>query len=433
MRNPSPALQSSRVITRSPVYYGWVILIVGTLGVIMSSPGQTYSFSVFIEEFIRDLGLTRTSVSGLYTVGTITGSLMLPYIGRLIDKHGSRRMVVLIALGFGLACVYMSTVSTFLMLGIGFVFMRMLGQSSITIVSRNVMNQWWVRRRGFVLSISTLVAATLGSGTFPGLIKWLIPQFGWRMTYVILGVAVMAIMMPIGYLFFRDRPELFGLFPDGLKNQAEADALDKVAKADVVLVDAENWTAQEAMKTRTFWIIALSIAASSMLGTGLTFHIVSIFQESGLSDNLAAAIFFPMALTTAIMSIPFGWLIDRVEAKYLVVAGLVILTIVIIFSGYISSPTVAIIYGIVFGLGNAFDRVVSNVIWANYFGRPNLGAISGATMTIGAAASGLGPLVYGVGFDLSGSYRPSLWLSTLYPVIMIVLVLTVRRPTKRKE
>ncbi|MCB0020393.1 MAG: hypothetical protein KDE09_21525, partial [Anaerolineales bacterium] len=76
MRNPSPALQSSRVITRSPVYYGWVILIVGTLGVIMSSPGQTYSFSIFIEEFIRDLGLTRTSVSGLYTVGTITGSLM---------------------------------------------------------------------------------------------------------------------------------------------------------------------------------------------------------------------------------------------------------------------------------------------------------------------------------------------------------------------
>ncbi|MCA9985759.1 MAG: hypothetical protein KDE59_15745, partial [Anaerolineales bacterium] len=61
------------------------------------------------------------------------------------------------------------------------------------------------------------------------------------------------------------------------------------------------------------------------------------------------------------------------------------------------------------------------------------GAISGATMTIGAAASGLGPLVYGVGFDLSGSYRPSLWLSTLYPLIMIVLVLSVRRPTKRKE
>ena len=319
------------------------------------------------------------------------------------------------------------------MLGIGFVFMRMLGQSSITIVSRNVMNQWWVRRRGFVLSVSTLVAATLGSGTFPGLIKWLIPQFGWRMTYVILGVAVMAIMIPIGYFFFRDRPELFGLFPDGLKNQVEADALDKVAKAEVVLVDAENWTAQEAMRTRTFWIIALSIAASSMLGTGLTFHIVSIFQENGLSDNLAAAIFFPMAVTTAILSIPFGWLIDRIEAKYMVVAGLIVLSIVIIFSGYISSPAVAIIYGVIFGLGNAFDRVVGNVIWANYFGRPNLGAISGATMTIGAAASGLGPLVYGVGFDLSGSYRPSLWLSTIYPLIMIVLVLSVRRPTKRKE
>ena len=433
MHLPSSAPQRSHVISRSPVYYGWIILIVGTLGVIMSSPGQTYSFSIFIEEFIRDLGLSRSSVSGLYTVGTITGSLMLPYIGRLIDKHGSRRMVVLIALAFGLACIYMSTVSTFLMLGIGFVFMRMLGQSSITIVSRNVMNQWWVRRRGFVLSISTLVSATLGTGMFPGLINWLIPQFGWRSTYVILGAMVMGVMIPIGFAFFRDRPELFGLFPDGLKNQAEADALDKVAKAEVVTVDAENWTAQEAMATSAFWIIALSIAASSMLGTGLTFHIVSIFQESGLTADLAAAIFLPMSITTSLMSIPFGWLIDRFEAKYLVVAGLTMLTIVIIFSGYISSPAVAVLYGILFGLGNAFDRVVGNVIWANYFGRPNLGAISGATMTIGAAASGLGPLVYGVGFDLSGSYRPALWLSAIYPVIMIALVLNVRRPTKRKE
>ena len=421
------------MIERSPIYYGWIILIVGTLGVIMSSPGQTYSFSIFIEEFIRDLELSRTQVSGLYTIGTVTGSLMLPYIGRQIDKRGSRFMVVVIAIAFGLACIYMSTVSTFIMLGIGFVFMRMLGQSSITIVSRNVMNQWWVRRRGFVLSISTLVSATLGTGMFPTLINWLIPQFGWRNAYIILGIMVIAVMVPIGYLFFRDRPELFGRFPDGATTQEELDELEKSSKEDVVAVDAENWTAQEAMKTSTFWIIALSIAASSMLGTGLTFHIVSIFLENGLTADLAAAIFLPMSITTSVMSIPFGWLVDRFEAKYMVAGGLVVLTIIILLSGYLFSPRIALFYGILYGIGNAFDRVVSNVVWANYFGRPNLGAISGVTMTIGAAASGLGPLVYGAGYDLAGGYRPALWLSAIYPAIMIVLVLFVRRPTKRKE
>ena len=80
-------VERSRLVEKSPVYYGWVILVVGTLGMIMSSPGQTYSVSIFIEQFIEELGLSRTLVSTLYSVGTITGSLALPAIGRQVDKR----------------------------------------------------------------------------------------------------------------------------------------------------------------------------------------------------------------------------------------------------------------------------------------------------------------------------------------------------------
>lgn len=411
------------LVKRSPVFYGWVVLAAGTLGIIMSSPGQTYSFSIFIEEFIRDLGLSRSLVSGIYAVGTVVGSFALPFIGKMIDVRGNRVMVVVITVLFGVVILYMSQVRNALMLVFGVVFMRMLGQSSMVIVSMNVINQWWVRRRGFVLGISTLVSATMGVGLFPNLIQFLIPRVGWRGAYVILAAIVVGVMVPVGWVFYREKPELYGEFPDG------EDPLIQQADKPMVLKE-ESWTRYEAVRTRAFWLLAIGIAAFSMLGTGLTFHIVSIFGDNGLSAEIAAAIFLPMSLTTSLIAIPGGWLVDRVGVKYVLAVGLIFLTLTILLSTSISSTAFAIVYAIIFGAGSGIARVVSGVAYANYFGREHLGSITGFTSTIGAMASGLGPVVYGVGRDLAGNYWPSLLVSAIYPAVMVALVLTMKKPTK---
>ncbi|MCL4301003.1 MAG: hypothetical protein KJ077_35040 [Anaerolineae bacterium] len=70
-----PGVQRSRLVNQSPIFYGWIILLAGSLGLILTSPGQTYAVSIFIEHFITDLGLSRFLVSALYTVGTLVGSL----------------------------------------------------------------------------------------------------------------------------------------------------------------------------------------------------------------------------------------------------------------------------------------------------------------------------------------------------------------------
>ena len=80
----------------APVFYGWVIAAVGALGLVMTSPGQTYSVSIFIEHFIQDLNISRSLVSSLYTAGTLLGALALPTIGRQIDQRGARTMMPLI-------------------------------------------------------------------------------------------------------------------------------------------------------------------------------------------------------------------------------------------------------------------------------------------------------------------------------------------------
>ena len=112
-------IRYSRLVNQSPIFYGWIILLMGTLGMIMTSPGQTYAVSIFIEHFITDLGLSRGLVSTLYTIGTLVGSFVLPLVGRQIDRRGPRLVMVFITLLFGLACVYMGFVSNAVTLGLG--------------------------------------------------------------------------------------------------------------------------------------------------------------------------------------------------------------------------------------------------------------------------------------------------------------------------
>lgn len=124
---PSPQSQTSW-IHRLPFFYGWIILAVGALGIFLSGPGQTYVVSIFVDPIINDLGWSRTLMSGLYTGGSLTAALIVPWVGRLLDRHGSRVVLPAVAALFGVATFYLSSVSTPVQIFFGIVAIRSLGQ-----------------------------------------------------------------------------------------------------------------------------------------------------------------------------------------------------------------------------------------------------------------------------------------------------------------
>ncbi|MCP4418317.1 MAG: MFS transporter [Chloroflexi bacterium] len=418
--SPDPLLQ------KSPIFYGWVIFVVGTIGLTMTSPGQTYAVSIFIEHFIHDLNLSRSLVSSFYTVGTLTGSFALPFVGRQIDRRGPRFMVLLISIGFGLACIYMGFVQNAFMLVLGFVAIRMLGQGSLSVVSQNVINQWWVRRRGMIMGISGMGFALLGLGFFPNLINWLIPVYGWRTTYMILGAILLLFMAPLGGVFFRDRPEQYGLQPDGLGKENEPER----GKTPVSILIEVEWTAHEAVRTVAFWNIALGLASVAMLSTGLFFHMISIFDDNHLSASVAASVYVPIAVTTALVNLGGGFLIDRIAPRYLLATALFFQAICLGLVQFLSGVEIAFLYGIFLGVTSGFTRIVSSVVWASYFGRRHLGSIAGLSTPISVAASAFGPLLFGVGRDLMGAYNTVLTLSAIVPLFLGLAALFLRKPQK---
>jgi MFS transporter, OFA family, oxalate/formate antiporter len=419
---------SSKIVNKSPVYYGWVILAAGTLGLIMTSPGQTYVNSIFIDHFIRDLDISRSLVSTLYLFGTLTASLALPWVGRQVDQRGQRLMAVAISVAFGLACLYMGFIRNALMLLIGFTLLRMLGQGSLSLVSTNIINQWWVRRRGPLLGLSGVAMALLGVGAFPNVVNWLIPLLGWRMTYGVLGVVLLLVMAPVAWLFFRNRPEEYGLLPDGLRSEPHPTGLTATPPATPLV--EEHWTVREAMRTPVFWVFLAGLASISMLGTGMQFHIVSIFADNGLTPAMAAASYVPIAVTSAALNLASGILVDRIRLRVMMALALLLQALSLWMVAFLGTAALALAFGIVIGATTGLMRTVSTVAWAKYYGRRHLGSISGVTSTVLVAASALGPLPMGVARDWLGTYTTTLNVLAVIPLALAVASLFVDRPAR---
>ncbi len=417
-----------RLPHRFPFYYGWVITLVGSLGLVMTSPGQTYSISLFIEHFIQDLDLSRSLVSTLYTVATLSGSFMLPFVGRQIDRYGSRVITVLVVLLLGLSCIYMGTVANAAMLILGFLVLRFLGQGSLVLVSNYAINQWWVKRRGTMIGLSGIFMALLGVGGFPILINSLMPAYGWRWSFAILGIIVMGVMLPLALIFLRNRPEDFGLEPDG--GHIPERAASFLGTPDIGPAGEENWTLQEAIRTAAFWILVSGVALVGMMYTGLFFHMVSIFRDNGLDASAAAQVYVPIALSTALMNLGSGILVDRFPLKYLLSVMLLFQAASLFMAQFLDTLLLVILYGIILGATGGLMRTVNNVGWARYFGRLHLGTITGTTSTILIAGTALGPMPLGIARDLLGSYHQTLTLFAVLPLLLAVASLFMRRPRR---
>lgn len=431
MVSKNPFLSMKTVPKRSfvhrwPFFYGWVVAAVGTLGMSMTGPGQTPVISIFTDAFIADLGLSRSAISLLYTVGSLIGGVSLSLWGRQIDRYGSRLMFGVITGLFGVACIYVGSVQNALMLGLGFVALRMLGQGGLALVSQNVINQWWVRRRGLVMGVSGVATSILLVGLFPNVAHALLRQYGWRTTYPMLGEALLLGLLPLGLVLLRDRPEEYGLRPDGRAVLGR----DKGRAVSEPVPEAE-WTLAEAIRTPAFWVVALSIGAYGMLLTGLFFHMVSIFDSRNLSAEAAVAVYVPVAATSAVVRLCGGYLADRVPLRLLLVVALITTVLILGMVQILNSVPMALAYGVLLGLNGGLFGIVMSVVWASYFGRRHLGSIAGMASTFTVIGSALGPLPLALAYDLLGSYNGALTVEAVIPLALAVANLFVRRPGTR--
>jgi MFS family permease len=244
----------------------------------------------------------------------------------------------------------------------------------------------------------------------------LINQFGAVTGWRVLAVALFVVMVPLGWIFVKDKPEDIGEKPDGLSNVNDIDK-HKEENPKKILFHDDPWTLKEAMKTKAYWFLLFCMSVPSMINTGVTFHMVSIMNTKGYDSAFAALLLSIAAMVQFPFTFLAGFIVDRFKVHLIKTIGYSayfgILVLLLIGQNQFS----LIIYAVLLGIFMAFESVSTNVLWPNYFGRKHQGSIRGTAMTASVIGSALGPLPFGFAYDTLGGYSDILLIMLIFPVI----------------
>ena len=393
-------------------------------------PGQTIGVSIFNPSFQGALGISVSQLTGAYMIGTLIAAVPQPYIGGLMDRFGIRRVMTIAVLVLGLACVYTSAVQSLWMLLIAFILLRMFGQGAVSLLAVNIPAMWFQNRLGRVSGFMNIGWAFV-TAILPPVILSLIHQFGWRWTYVLLGIAVWIILLPILAVIFRNRPEDVGQHLDGLapiENLATAKVSTVV---DEPFPDYPAFTLKEAQRTPAYWIMFVYTTLFGMIVTAIFFNLLPYFTSMGLTETQAAATYTTMAIASVITQLLAGYLADRTPLNWLFSLAIVFFIVSIWMLVGATTPLRAHGYAVFMGLTQGFAGVVGGTLWARYYGREHLGKIRGSVFTAGVVGSSAGPFLMGLLYDNTGSYQLSLWIFLIMLIPVALAALWAKPPTQR--
>jgi len=395
---------------RTPIFYGWVIAAVSTLGFLLSVPGQTMGMAVFADTFIVEFGLTRTELSTAYLFGTIGSAVLLPKAGRWYDRHGARVLLVFAPMLLGVMVLFISAIDllvtqlapllalpaawvSFPLILIGYFGVRFAGQGVLTSASRNVLLVWFERRRGLV-SGARGVFVSLGFSVSPLVLAFMIDALGWRSALWVLAASVLAFAL-LAMLTVRDKPEVCGLLADGESDDTAARAQSQRRR---------ERSASDARRDPVFWLYAAAFSMHALFGTAVTFHVVAIFAEAGRDRGEAFGYFLPQAVVSLSVNLLASALADYCRLK----PFLVIMLVMFLVGAYglmhleTSLGYWSLVLG--FGAGGGLWVMLSNLAFIRQYGAVHLGEISGLNTAITVFASAVGPVSFSVANDMFDTF-----------------------------
>ena len=401
-------------------FYGWIIVGIANIGIFSSGPGQSHTFSVFVEPISQDLELSSASIASAYGLATLIAAFLLPYMGKLIDRYGARFSLIIISIILGISCIFFGAASNFLMLTVGFGFLRFFGQGSLMLGCANLVSQWFDSKRGFAMSLMAL-GFGMSMAVHPPLSQLLIDEYGWKYAWIILGVSTWIIMVPALFILAWNNPENIGLKPDGVKKS-------NLKNDEIEAIEGLNLT--EASKENSFYILAAMWFGMAMLVTTLHFYQVTILTNQGITTEFAASLFTVSAFAMVVFMPLVGKFFDNFPTKYVLATGLLINSISLISITYSNSEAYSLFYAVSFGINNAFSMTMFGYIWPRYFGRKHLGSIQGTGQMIGVIGASLGPLPVGFAIDYLGSSLVTIRCLSVYPIIMaIIIIMFLKSPS----
>ena len=398
-----------RLAQKLPFYYGWVVFGASLLASCSARPLMAIvTLTVFVVPMTEEFGWSRGLFSGAVSLGGVFAIAISPLVGRVLDRYGSGPVVAASSAVVGLCSVGLATVSqawTFYTL---YVPARMFFASPLELGTSLAVSNWFIRRRSFALMLLSIGQGT-GLALMPLAAQFLIGGWGWRTAWVTLGTYTLAIGVLPALVFMTRRPEDMGLEPDPPGHPNRDNSIGENSDEPVNPAGTGhqeiNFTVGEAVRTPTFWILAVFSVAGFMVQSGVSLHQVPHFTGQGLASSRAVFTASSFALSQVIGGLIWSGFTWRIPVRYVLAAAGLTAGVGAIGTGYSSTLQWGVAAAVALGVGVGGLHLLLRLAWADYYGRRHLGSIRGVAQSAQIGGQVLGPILAGFLFDLTRSYR----------------------------
>jgi len=385
-------------VTETPkrLYYGWIMLV-AVVFVMLAGSGIRAVFGVFIKPIEAEFGWSRAQLSGAAALSLFVLGAVGPVVGWLADVWGPRRVMLLSTAILGAGTLLSSFVGHLWQFYISAGLLMAMGAGGLGMAtSSTVAARWFVARRGLILGILG-GAMSAGQMLIVPMAMVIIRFYGWRASFLWLGIGVLVLALPMILAFVRNDPADMGLRPYGAGTAAGA--------AFGGVKDERRVPVSEAMGVPAFWLLAVTFFVCGYTSNGLVLtHLVPHAAEHGFSEMHAAQALGLMGAMNIVGTVASGWICDRFGRKgplafYYGVRGLSL-----IFLLYVWNVPSLHVFAAIFGLNYISTVPPTTTLTANIFGRLSVGALSGWIYFSHQVGSALGAWAGGAIFDATGSY-----------------------------
>jgi MFS family permease len=376
--------------------------------------GTYIAFGVFFNPLMETFGWSRAVIAGASSLAFLMMGVFGVLAGRLNDRFGPRPIMIVTALLMGLGCILMARLSAPWELYLFYGIIFGMGGSSIDVIALTTVARWFTHRRGFMTGV---VKVGTGAGQFiiPLAAGWLILHYGWRMSFVVIGVVITSSLIIMARFLSRD-PEAAGIAPP--VSQPATTKTTLAAPLDIPL--------SSALRTVQLWTICLMNLFLVFCLLIVMMHIVPHARDLGVAPLKAAGVLSTIGAISMLGRFCGGMVIDRRSSGTVMAVSFFLLLASLVWLQFSDRTWMLYAFAVVYGLAHGgFFTAISPIV-AEFFGIRFHGTLFGIVVFFGTAGGAIGPLMAGYLFDLSGSYQSTFRIITVMALVSCALFFSLK-------
>jgi MFS family permease len=389
-------------------FYGYVIVAV-TLLIMLLAGGAQYSFGVFLNPLATEFGWSSAVISGAFSLYMVIHGALYIVTGRLNDRFGPRVVVTGTTAVMGLGYLLMSQVSAVWHVYLVYAGMISLGMSGAYVPLTSTVARWFVSRRGLMTGIAL---AGVGAGTMivPPVASWLIASYGWRNSYMVIGIVVWIVIISIAQLLRRD-PAQTRQLPYGYSE----------VQAENINLEVKGFSTNEAIRTGKFWLCCLVFLGFGIFLQAIMVHIVPHAISLDIPATEASTIFIAIGGLSIIGRVVMGSVGDRVGNRAVLLICFTLTTAAIAFLQVAKEMWMFYLFASIFGFSYGGLITIQSPLIAHLFGLKAHGVIFGIIAFIVTIGGAIGPVLAGRVFDITGDYSSAFLICGILSLVSLVI------------